>query len=257
MSDIYSRVKAQFGKTADAYVSSAIHAKGEDLKMLLDLAGDVHQKRVLDVATGGGHTALAFAKAGADVVATDLTPTMLDTARAHLKAEGLEHVQVELAAAEDLPFEAESFDIVTCRIAPHHFADPLAFVKEAARVLRVAGMFLLIDNISPEAAELAEAVNYIEKTRDGSHVEAYRLSTWISWLAEAKLELYYLTRFRRHKPYEKWMKIAQAENVMNSVAAEILDMPEKLKTYLEVQEKDGRLVSLSHEVMLLKAIKLH
>lgn len=252
-SAIHSKVKAQFSKTASNYISSPIHAKGADLKRLLDLAGDVRAKRVLDVATGGGHTALSFARAGAVVTATDLTPEMLEAAEAHIRSQGIEDVSYTLAPAEDLPFEAGRFDIVTCRIAPHHFADPAAFVREVARVLVAGGQFLLIDNISPENRRLAEAVNHIEKTRDPSHVEAYSLTTWLSWLRSAGLEAHYFERFRRTKDYADWISNAQAHALEVQLAAWILALPEAVKAYLEVQTEQGRLVSLSHEVMLLSA----
>src|SRR5690606_39820909 len=61
--------------------------------------------------------------------------------------------------AEDLPFADGSFDLVTCRIAPHHFADVQRAVHEVARVLRPGGLFLLIDSVAPEDPELDEFLN--------------------------------------------------------------------------------------------------
>ena len=90
MTDTYSKVRAQFGKSAEGYVHSEGHAKGAELALMVELAGDVSGARVLDIATGGGHTALAFARAGADVVATDLTPEMLRAAEASSKEEAAE-----------------------------------------------------------------------------------------------------------------------------------------------------------------------
>ena len=55
----YKRVQDQFSSVADAYVKSSIHAKGEDLKLMLSFAGDVAGKQVLDIATGAGHTAFS------------------------------------------------------------------------------------------------------------------------------------------------------------------------------------------------------
>lgn len=77
--ETYRWVRSQFGRTAHAYVESVGHAQGAELSEMVALAGTLHpgafaQKSVLDVATGGGHTALAFAGAGAQVTATDLTP---------------------------------------------------------------------------------------------------------------------------------------------------------------------------------------
>lgn len=254
-SDIHTKVKDQFGKTAQNYVTSAIHAKGDDLKVMLELAGDVAGQRVLDIATGGGHTALAFAQAGAKVTATDLTPKMLIAAKTYIEAQGLKNVSFQEANAESLPFDSETFEIVTCRIAPHHFANPEAFVREAARVLKADGSFLLIDNIAPLDPDLARVMNTIEKTRDPSHVEAYPLMTWFDWLNRAGLELHHLSRFYRHKDFDAWIGYAEAEKIRNDLETYVLGLDEYQKHYLNVIKKEGKLSSLSHEVVLLKAIK--
>jgi ubiquinone/menaquinone biosynthesis C-methylase UbiE len=141
--ETYRRVRSQFGRTANAYVESTGHAQGAELAQMVALAHALHPgalaaKTVLDVATGGGHTALAFALAGAQVTATDLTPEMVAAARAFVQANGGEGVRLGVAPAEDLPFADAGFDLVTCRIAAHHFADPERFVREAARVLKPA-----------------------------------------------------------------------------------------------------------------------
>jgi ubiquinone/menaquinone biosynthesis C-methylase UbiE len=252
--EIHNKVKAQFSKTAQAYVSSTIHAKGDELKLLLELAGDVTNKKVLDIATGGGHTALAFAKAGARVTATDLTPAMLETAKAFISEQGVDSVTFQEASAEALPFDHQSFDIVTCRIAAHHFAEPEKFVAEVARVLKPDGIFLLVDNISPVDAKLAEVMNYIETTRDPSHVWAYSIPTWLNWLSEAGLELHHLTRFKRRKNYPYWTSYAQIpENVSAELEHFVLSLPESRQKYFEITIREGRLETLSHEVMVLLA----
>jgi ubiquinone/menaquinone biosynthesis C-methylase UbiE len=247
-SDIHDKVKAQFSKTAQAYVSSAIHAKGDELKLLLELAGDVTNKKVLDVATGGGHTALAFAKAGVRVTATDLTPAMLETAKTFMVEQGVDSVIFQEASAESLPFEHQSFDIVT------HFAEPKKFVEEVARVLKSDGLFLLVDNISPADSTLAEIMNTIEKTRDPSHVWAYSIPTWLNWLTEAGLELHHLTRFKRSKNYAYWTSYAQTpEKVIGELEQYVLSLPKARQKYFELTVKEGRLEKVSHEVMVLMA----
>jgi ubiquinone/menaquinone biosynthesis C-methylase UbiE len=256
-SDIHEKVKEQFSKTAQAYVSSSVHAKGDELKLLLELAGDLANKSVLDIATGGGHTALAFAKAGATVTATDLTPTMLETAQTFVLSRGVDSITFQEASAEALPFTNESFDIVTCRIAAHHFAEPETFVKEVARVLEPDGLFLLVDNISPSDEKLAEIMNTIEKTRDPSHVWAYSIPTWLKWLTKAGLELHHLTRFKRSKNFPYWTDYAQTrEEVKRDLEQYILSLPESYQRYFQTVVKEGRLEALSHEVMVLLARKI-
>jgi ubiquinone/menaquinone biosynthesis C-methylase UbiE len=252
--DIHAKVKEQFSKTAQAYVTSNVHAKGDELELLLELAGDVTGKSVLDIATGGGHTALAFTKAGAKVTATDLTGVMLGAAQTFIQSQGIDSITFREANAEALPFEAMSFDIVTCRIAAHHFAEPEKFVGEVARVLKPDGLFLLVDNISPNDNDLAKVMNYVEKTRDPSHVWAYSIPTWLEWLTKARLELHHLKRFKRSKNFPYWTSYAQTpEHVKEELEHYILLLPEEQKKYFEVATKEGRLEAISHEVMVLMA----
>lgn len=259
MDDLSARHRAaqlQFGKAAEAYVRSEAHAQGEELQLLLELAGDLREKRVLDVATGGGHTALAFARAGAKVVATDLTPEMLRAAASLAAQEEAHGIHFQAAAAEALPFDDASFEIVTCRIAAHHFAAPRRFLSEAARVLAPGGSLLLVDNVAPEAPALAQAMNRIEKWRDPSHVAAYGVSDWVGWCAEAGLEPMFLTRFWRRKAFEPWCQRAQlpAEGALE-LAAYVLGLPEETRRYLRLEQEGERLLALAHEVMVLAACK--
>src|SRR5205814_1612422 len=79
-------------------------------------------------------TGLFFARLGHDVTLSDLTPDMLERAALTAAETGLQ-VVTRLHPAEQMPYADGEFSLVTCRIAPHHFASPAEFVREAARVL--------------------------------------------------------------------------------------------------------------------------
>jgi ubiquinone/menaquinone biosynthesis C-methylase UbiE len=169
--------QARYAPRAAAYVQSATHAQGVELVRLVELAQPQPHWRALDVATGGGHTALKFAPQVAQLVATDLTPAMLEAARAFIAPQAA-NVVFSLADAENLPFASSSFDLVTCRIAPHHFPDPWRFVGQCARVLRPGGLLLVQDHVLPDDDRAARYVDSFERLRDPSHVRAFSELEW-------------------------------------------------------------------------------
>lgn len=157
----------QFGAQASDYVNSATHARGASLPRLVELLQPQAHWHVLDIATGAGHTAIAFAPLVAHVRATDITPQMMDQARQLVSEHGLNNVTIETADAEALPYENNSFDLVTCRIAPHHFSDVPRFIRESARVLRPGGLLAVVDNIVPPASA-GDYVNAFENLLNGN-----------------------------------------------------------------------------------------
>lgn len=197
----------QYGRVADAYVKSKTHAQGKDLDALLNIAAPAADWLVLDVATGGGHTALTFAPHVREVVAVDLTPNMLETAEQFVCRErGMANVAFRQADAENLPFEPGAFDLVTCRIAPHHFPDCQAFVAECARVLKADGLLLIQDIVLPEDKSTAAYVDSFEKLRDPSHHQAYTENGWRSMYEKAGLTVEHVEFLSKRHVFLDWAK---------------------------------------------------
>jgi SAM-dependent methyltransferase len=140
---------------------------------------------VLDVATGAGHTAFAIAPYVAHVTATDITEEMISVAEELRRARRVDNVTTRLANAESLPFPPGSFQLVTCRLAAHHFPRVDLFMSEAHRVLMPDGLLAVMDNISPEAQNGAQHLDAIERLRDPSHVHTLSLSEWRAAFAAA------------------------------------------------------------------------
>src|SRR5262249_22340513 len=126
-------VQEQFGKTAASYLTSTPHALGKSLERLVALTSPQKSWEALDVATGGGQFAYAFAPYVGRVCATDITQEMLELVKADAQKRGLSNIRTAYAKAEALPFEDHSFDLVTCRIAPHHFDSIPEFLAEVHR----------------------------------------------------------------------------------------------------------------------------
>jgi ubiquinone/menaquinone biosynthesis C-methylase UbiE len=188
---IHGRVAAQFGAAAEAYSTSLTHSDPAALERVIGLAHPKPTDVALDIATGAGHTALALAPHVAQVTAYDLTEPMLAETARNAAARGLSNLATRQGPAESLPFADATFDIVTVRQAPHHFADVRAAVREMARVARPGGRVIIIDSTAPEDDSLDRQWNHIEKLRDPSHVRNYRPSEWRAFVAEAGLKPYF------------------------------------------------------------------
>lgn len=198
------RVRDQFGPSAGAYVASPGHAGGDDLEVLVGWGRARRPRWVLDVATGGGHTALAFAALAARVVAFDLTEPMLRTAREFLRRRGAANVAFVAGDVEALPFRDEAFDCVTCRIAAHHFADVAAALRQVARVLHPGGAFLVQDIRGHDDAAAGAFITEVERRRDPSHVRAYRASEWRALLEAAGLTVREEARVPKVRVWSEW-----------------------------------------------------
>ena len=196
----------RFGRFAQAYVTSSAHAKGSDLEMMVAFADPQPDWRVLDIATGGGHTALKFAPLVAEVVATDLTPAMLDAAQGFIAGKGVENVSFREADAEALPFEDTQFDLVTCRIAPHHFPSASRFVAESARVLKAGGLLLVQDHVLPEDETAARYVDAFERLRDVSHGRAFCEPEWIAMFEDAGLRVGRTAQLVKRHDFLPWVQ---------------------------------------------------
>ena len=178
-------VRAQFGKTAAAYVSSATHASGEDLERLIAVAAPRGTDRALDLGCGVGHTLRRIAPLVSFAVGAAATLEMMQAGRGSVvTAANTAFVQTDASA---LPFADGAFDLVTCRLAAHHFHDARTAFREVARVLRPGGRFVLVDNYAPDDAALGAFINELETLRDASHVRNETSDGWRALVESAGL----------------------------------------------------------------------
>jgi len=180
-------VQRQFGRTAAAYVESATHARGEDLDRIVALASEHGGERVVDVGTGVGHTLRRLAPSFRGAVGVDATREMLAAGRAVLSGAGVTNALLVQANATALPIPSRSVDVVTSRLAAHHFADAAGAFREIARILKPGGLFVLADNYAPDDPALDRFINELETLRDPSHVRNHTISGWRGLLEKAGL----------------------------------------------------------------------
>jgi SAM-dependent methyltransferase len=223
-------IQQQFGRAAAAYAVSAVHRGGPDLEAMVRAGLRTGRERVLDLGCGPGHTALAFAAAGAEVVGLDLTPAMLGVARQLAAERGLDNARFERGDASALPFAAGSFDVVTSRLSAHHYAQPAAVLSEVVRVLEPGGRFLLIDTVAPEDAARDTFLNAFELLRDPSHVRDHRVSEWCAMFEAAGLAPRRLGAWTLHQDFEPWVaRIGTARAAVEGLRALFDAAPDEVR----------------------------
>jgi ubiquinone/menaquinone biosynthesis C-methylase UbiE len=228
--ELKAKAQAQFGASAAAYATSSVHARGESLALLVELVEPGRDWGALDVGTGAGHTALAFAPHVAHVVATDLTGEML-AKTAELAAErGLTNIETKAADAETLPFENDSFDLVTCRLAFHHFPNSRQAVGEFARVLKPGGVLGFTDNVVVPDKKAAGYYNAYEKLRDPSHHWVYPLVRLQAMFEEAGLSVLVSRQLSKEFEFHAW---ADRQRASEAVKEKLLDLMRNVPEALE------------------------
>ena len=251
--DFKERVREQFGKTAEGYVRNKGFATGDDLAEAARLLKPTPEDTLLDVACGGGHTALYFAPMVRSVVASDLTMQMLKRAQEFISEEGkVENVTFREADAEDLPFPAGSFTLLACRIAPHHFPDVPRALREFHRVLRRGGRMVVIDTLLPEDAEIADFYQTAEKMRDPTHVRAYTEAEWVKMAEEAGFLVQETRIFPKTHDFQEWARRTglSREGVQN-LNRFFMQASSKVHDYFQVETFAGEVESFTDRKVLL------
>lgn len=247
-----AKVQAQFGPSSDAYATSDVHARGESLALLVELVRPQPDWQVLDVATGAGHTALAFAPHVARVVATDVTAEMLRKTAELAAKRGLTNVETQPADAENLPFDDASFDLVTCRIAFHHFPNPRQALTEFARVLKPGGLLGFTDNITVPDRQAAGYYNAYEKLRDPSHNWVYPLVRLQAMIEDAGLKVEASRELSKEFEFHEWADRQHASAATKEKLLEMMrHLPELLQPFLAPRWADETMYFTLHEAVII------
>ena len=203
-------VKQTFTQAADSYASRKGAADRVSHEYMLKLSRVKPTDRVLDVATGPGYIAMLFAERAKEVVGVDLTPAFVAKAQAGSVEKGLKNVSFREGDVEKLPFADETFDIVTCHKALHHFPTASKALHEMYRVLKRGGRLVLGDTRSSDNPETARRHNELEKLRDPSHVEMSGPKKLRTLIEGVGFRIEKLEEFHDEKDMDWWQQVMPA-----------------------------------------------
>ncbi|WP_437881270.1 class I SAM-dependent methyltransferase [Pseudomonas sp. LRF_L74] len=245
-------VTAQFGEQANAYLNSAVHAQGTEFALLQAEVQGRSDARVLDLGCGAGHVAFNVAPHVGEVVAYDLSESMLEVVRDTARQRGLANIRVECGAAERLPFDDGSFDFVFSRYSAHHWSDLGLALRDVRRVLKPGGTVAFVDVVSPGSPLLDTYLQTVEVLRDTSHVRDYSVAEWLRQVSEAGLHVRSHTRQRLRLEFASWIKRMRTPDVMrDAILALQQSVGAEVREYFEISA-DG---SFSSDVLVLWAGK--
>jgi ubiquinone/menaquinone biosynthesis C-methylase UbiE len=244
LNEVQKASQEQFAKQSHRYGRGHILENIDDISEALRGIELSRASKVLDVATGGGHTGLYLASLGHQVTLSDIAQPMLDRAQRAAQERGLT-VETRQHPAEDFPYADATFDLVTCRVAPHHFSSPNDFIKETARVLKTQGWFLLIDgSVEDDQSEAEEWLHQVEKLRDPSHHRFLTPRQWTTLCQQHGLSPFKVVLNPFKQPDLNWYFETAATPLENrtKVLELIRNAPGSARNLYRLGEEDGKIV---------------
>jgi len=177
---------SRFDGNADRYLKSEIHRDSPTIRRLHQFVEPRASWAVCDVACGVGYLGLSFAGSVARIVGVDPAPKMLEAFAAQARERGVA-VECVSSYAESIALPDASFDLAMARLAPHHFADVPAAMREMARIVKPGGFVAVIDIVGEEDPEVDALNHRLELLHDPTHVRSYRAGEWRRFLESAGL----------------------------------------------------------------------
>jgi ubiquinone/menaquinone biosynthesis C-methylase UbiE len=257
-----NKILERFTATADVFAESVRTMRAEEGDRLVELATAGlaldSESLAIDVACGPGTFTRPFASPVRRAVGVDLTPAMIEKARAEAARADITNIEFVRGDIYALPFADGVASILACGYAFHHMQEPARALAEMARVLRPSGRVAIVDLIVPEGPG-GEIQNTIERARDPSHTSAHSVSQFRDLIKDAGLRLL-SEELRPHwYDFDLWMRNAgslpgdanyvQVRRMMEEIMTH--DISELSPRY---SEKTGSLEFL-HTVLLLVAEK--
>jgi SAM-dependent methyltransferase len=230
-------ITRSFGPRAEAYLTSTVHAQGQDLTALADAVATTERAEVLDLGCGAGHASFAVAPFAAKVVAFDITQPMLDIVASTARERGLANIVTQQGSVDRLPFDDDSFDWAISRYSAHHWHDVPQALHEVRRVLKPEGRLLFIDIAGGPQPLLDTHLQAVELLRDSSHIRNYTAPEWFAFFQDAGFRANLVQRWRLPIEFAAWItRIATPPDRVSAIASLWAAAPQEVRSYFNVQD---------------------
>ena len=201
----------RFTKTAEAFAANARARRSLDADRFAEFVTsglpDASQLVAVDVACGPGTYTRPLARRVRKTIGVDLTPAMLEEARAESARQGLANMEWKLGDSHALPFADAAVGIVCCGYSLHHMLQPEGVIAEMARIVAPGGRVAIVDIVVPEGADAA-ANDAIERARDSSHTAKQTRAGILALFQQATLRVLAEDTFERPYKFDDWLKQA-------------------------------------------------
>jgi ubiquinone/menaquinone biosynthesis C-methylase UbiE len=202
------KILDRFTETADAFARTVRRTRTAEAEELAErvTAGLASAKQMLaiDLACGPGTYTRPLALHVRQAVGVDLTPAMIEKARAEAARDGIANIEFVRADIYALPFADGAAGIVSCGYAFHHMTDPPRALAEMARVLQPGGRMAITDIIVPEGCDGAFQ-NSVERVRDPSHTITQSAANFRAMIGELGLRVVSEHRHDNWHDFDVWM----------------------------------------------------
>ena len=247
----------QFAKNPEQYRDDKVFAEGKDLEEMKQAVGLPKVQTLLDIGSGAGHTAIAFAGIAEKCIGIDVTPEMVTVAKQLAEKKGIKKVTFQEGDVESLPFADESFCVLTCRLAAHHFPHIEKAMQEISRVLKPGGVFLLVDHYAPDDADLDHFVNEVDQTRDASHVREYTLNEWKESFQQNGLSYEEISKWDILLQYDTWVARSATPEAAQQKLQHVFQSasPAAKETFQIMYKHDGSVDTFCLKSVLVRGVK--
>jgi len=184
--DQNTAIRDQFGKQAEGYARLVRSKADPSFTRYVEALQLTNHDEVLDVGCGTGLLSLSLAGIAKHVTGIDLTPEMLQQARALQSELKIGNVDWQQGDILPLPFQDDAFSIVLTKATFHHLANPAAVLAQMIRVCEPGGR-ISVSDLTPDPTKAA-SFDQVEKLRDPSHVHAMPAEVLRNMGRKARLE---------------------------------------------------------------------